>query len=88
MPGQPDDAGAKVALSPAQLDGDPQDRPEIVLSVLESDQLVAAKERSHLGRRLLTPGVQILLWGLRLYVVAMLALVVVQVVNALHGGRH
>jgi hypothetical protein len=62
-------------------------RPEEVLSVLEADQLVAAKERAHFGRRQLSRGVRGLLWGLRLYVLAMMILIAIQVVNAVHGGH-
>jgi hypothetical protein len=58
--------------------------PRIVLSLLESDQVVAAKEKTRFGRRNLSLGVRVLLWGLRIYVVAMLVLVVVSVVRALH----
>lgn len=56
-------------------------RPEAILSVLEEDQLVKAKERIHWGRIRLSPGVQILLWGLRLYVIFMLVTVVIHVVH-------
>ena len=65
---------------------DLEHRPETVLKVLEADQLVAAKERAHFGRKKLSGGVQALLWGLRLYVVFMMVLVAVQVINAIHGG--
>jgi hypothetical protein len=66
---------------------DLEDRPEMVLSVLEADQLVGAKERSHFGRMHLSPGVRALLWGLRLYVLAMIALILVQVLQAVRGGH-
>jgi hypothetical protein len=85
---QSDEMKNKVASSPDQLDVDPEKQSEIVLSVLEEDQLVVAKERSHLGPRLLTPAVKILLWALRLYVIAMLILVAIQVLNAVHSGAH
>ena len=62
-------------------------RPEAVLSVLEADQLVAAKERARFGQRRLSSGIHVLMWGLRFYVIAMLALVVIQVLNAMHGGH-
>jgi len=65
---------------------DLEHRPEAVLKVLEADQLVAAKEHAHFGRRHLSKRAQALLWGLRLYVVFMMALVAVQVINAIHGG--
>lgn len=62
-------------------------RPEAVLSVLEADQLVAAKEHARLGRARLSRGARVLLAGLRLYVIAMMIIVAVQVVNAVHGGH-
>jgi len=58
-----------------------------VLSLLETDQVVAAKQRTRFGRRKLSLGVRILLWGLRVYVVVMLVLVAVSVVRAVHPGR-
>jgi hypothetical protein len=58
--------------------------PQVVLSLLETDQVVAAKEKTHFGRRNLSLGVRLLLWGLRIYVVAMLVLVVVSVLRAIH----
>jgi len=57
------------------------DKPEAILSVLEEDQLVKAKERIHWGRIWLSPGVRVLLWGLRLYVVLMLVTVGIHVVH-------
>ena len=61
--------------------------PRVVLSLLETDQVVAAKQRTRFGRRKLSLGVRILLWGLRVYVVVMLLLVAVSVVRAVHPGR-
>ena len=58
--------------------------PRVILSLLEADQTVAAKQRMHFGRRNLSLGAKILLWGLRVYVVAMLVLVVISVVRAIH----
>ncbi len=78
----------KGAPSSDQLEGDLEGRPEMVLSVLEPDQLIAAKKRTHLGPRRLTPGVNVLLWALRLYVVLMVILVAIQVLNAVHSGAH
>lgn len=66
---------------------DLEDQPEVVLAVLEADQLVAAKERHHFGRMQLSPGVRALLWGLRFYVIAMIALVLVQVLHAVQQGH-
>lgn len=76
---------------PAQDEGDkgavvdPQGDPTIVLTLLEADQLVAAK-RTRLGRRQLTPWEAALLWALRLYVLALLAVVVLQMVRTWPGG--
>ncbi len=58
--------------------------PHVVLSLLETDQVVAAKQKTRFGRRNLSLGVRLLLWGLRIYVVAMLVLVVVSVLRAVH----
>jgi hypothetical protein len=56
--------------------------PGVVLSFLEADQVVAAKRESRFGPRDLSVGVRILLWGLRIYVVVMLVLVVISVFRA------
>jgi len=56
--------------------------PGVVLSLLEADQVVAAKRESRFGRRELSLGIRILLWGLRVYVIVMLLLVVVSVYRA------
>jgi hypothetical protein len=58
--------------------------PRVVLSLLEADQVVAAKRQSRFGRRNLSLGVRVLLWGLRVYVVVMLVLVLVSVIRAIH----
>jgi hypothetical protein len=58
--------------------------PQVVLSLLEADQVVAAKQRTRFGRRKLSLGVRMLLWGLRVYVVVMLVLVVISVIRAIH----
>ena len=60
------------------------DDPRIVLSLLESDQVVAAKRRTQFGQKKLSFGVRILLWSLRVYVVTMLALALISVLRALH----
>jgi hypothetical protein len=54
-----------------------------VLSLLEADQVVAAK-RMHFGRQKLSVGTRVLLWCLRVYVVAMLIIVMLSVLHALH----
>ena len=58
--------------------------PRVVLSLLEADQIVAAKSRTHFGRRTFSLGVRVALWALRIYVVVMMVIVVVSVINALH----
>lgn len=58
--------------------------PRVVLSLLEADQVVAAKERTHFGLRRLSFPMRILLWSLRVYVVVMLVLVLISVIRALH----
>jgi len=60
--------------------------PTVVLSLLEADQVVAAKWHSRFGRRKLSTGVRVLLWSLRIYVVVMLVAVLVSVLRALHGS--
>ena len=60
--------------------------PRVVLSLLETDQVVAAKQQTRFGRRTLSPGIKILLWGLRVYVVVMFLLVVVSVIRAIHAA--
>lgn len=60
--------------------------PQVVLSLLEADQVVAAKQQTRFGRRPLSFGVRLMLWGLRVYVVVMLVIVVISVLHALHGG--
>jgi hypothetical protein len=61
--------------------------PRLVMSLLEADQVVAAKRQSRFGRRRLSFGARIMLWGLRAYVVVMLVLVLVSVVRALHSAH-
>gem|GEM_PF-1028317 len=61
--------------------------PRAVLSLLEADQVVAAKRRTHFGRKNLSFGTKVLLWGLRVYVVAMLVIVLISVYQAIHAAR-
>jgi hypothetical protein len=79
-------------LTPVALDENPDTAstpdlkdPRVVLSLLEADQVVAAKQRTHFGRRNLSLGARIMLWGLRIYVVIMLILVVISAIRALHS---
>jgi hypothetical protein len=74
------------AVATAAAQPDLQD-PRLVLSLLEADQVVAAKRRTHFGQRNLSVGVRVLLWGLRAYVVMMLVIVVISVFRALHAVR-
>ncbi|MGC8624519.1 MAG: hypothetical protein ACP5I8_06825 [Phycisphaerae bacterium] len=57
------------------------ERHDVVRSLLEEDQLVAFKQRTRFGRRQFSPGLKILLWALRLYVVIMLIIVIVQIIR-------
>ncbi len=61
--------------------------PRAVLSLLEADQVVAAKRRTYFGRQHLSFGTKVLLWGLRIYVVAMLVIVLISVYQAIHAAR-
>ncbi len=58
--------------------------PRVVMTLLEADQVVAAKRQSHFGQRNLSPGVRGLLWGLRVYVVVMMVIVLISVLRAAH----
>jgi hypothetical protein len=80
-----DVAGLEVKRSVNSANGPDLDDPRVVLSLLESDQVVAAKRRSHFGRRRLSLGMRLLLWSLRVYVVIMLALALLSVLRAVHG---
>ncbi len=64
---------------------DLEHRPEAVLSVLEADQLFAAKQHAQLGRAQLSRGARVLMWGLRIYVVVMFIIVAMQVVHVFRG---
>jgi hypothetical protein len=62
-------------------------RPEVVLSVLEPDQLVAAKERTRFGPKQLSAGVRAQLWGLRIFVIIMMIIVAVSVIQAIRAAH-
>ncbi len=83
---QPEDRRTQGTSRPLPSALDRTDKPEAILSVLEEDQLVKAKERSHWGRIRLSPVVRVLLWGLRLYVIFMLATVVIHVLHTVQLG--
>ncbi|MGO9588536.1 MAG: hypothetical protein ACLP3K_00640 [Candidatus Acidiferrales bacterium] len=57
------------------------------MSLLEADQVVAAKRQSRFGPRELSVGIRILLWGLRIYVAVMMVLVAISVFRAV-GAAH
>ncbi|MGH9684076.1 MAG: hypothetical protein ACRD4S_10765 [Candidatus Acidiferrales bacterium] len=75
-PSTPDVAGAP--------DEPNMNDPSVVLSLLEADQVVAAKQQTRFGRQNLSARVRTLLWGLRIYVVVMLVIVLVSVLRAIH----
>lgn len=77
---------AELERDPVIADGKQPDLedPRVVLSLLESDQLVAAKRRTHFGPRKLSFGVHALLWSLRVYVVVMMLLALLSVLRAAH----
>ncbi|HXZ13948.1 MAG TPA: hypothetical protein VEG64_16305 [Candidatus Sulfotelmatobacter sp.] len=60
--------------------------PRVVLSLLEADQVVAAKRMTHFGQRNFSPGLRIALWGLRVYVVVMFVIVLFSVIQALYAS--
>jgi hypothetical protein len=60
--------------------------PRVVLSLLEADQVVAAKRMTHFGMRDFSLGLRIVLWGLRAYVVVMFVIVLFSVIQALHAN--
>jgi hypothetical protein len=61
--------------------------PRAVLSLLEADQVVAAKRRTHFGRQKLSLKTRALLWCLRVYVVAMMIIVAISVYNAVRAAH-
>ncbi len=61
--------------------------PRAVLSLLEADQVVAAKRRTHFGRQKLSVKTRVLLWCLRVYVVAMLVIVAISVLQAFRAAH-
>ena len=88
---KPDDSESKQAGNPQGADSVPVvvakpdlEDPQVVLSLLETDQVVAAKQKTRFGPRKLSVGMRVLLWGLRIYVLAMLVLVVVSAIRAIH----
>lgn len=80
-----EDQGREEGLRPFAARPDLGD-PQVVLSLLEADQVVAAKQQTRFGRRRLSFGLRLMLWGLRVYVILMLVIVVISVLRVLHGG--
>ena len=84
-----DGVRAPAAAPPGELQAQEQtnleQHPEMALELLEADQVVAAKERTRFGLRRLSRGERILLWGLRIYVIVMLAIVAVWVFQTFHA---
>lgn len=79
-------AGARVSAG-ANATEPNLDDPRVVLSLLEADQVVAAKTQTHFGRRNFSIGVRVLLWGLRVYVILMLVIVLLSVFRALQAAH-
>jgi hypothetical protein len=75
---------SKNGIQPVAVDtGQPHlEDPRVVLSLLEADQVVAAKEHMRFGPQKLSRGVRAMLWCLRIYVVVMLIIVLVSVLQA------
>lgn len=55
-----------------------------MLDVLEPDQLVSVKSATRFGPRHISRGLRFLLWGLRLYVIAMLIIIIAQIIRTVH----
>jgi hypothetical protein len=66
---------------------DLQVHPDMVLTLLEPDQVVVAKQRTRFGARQLTPRHKTILWGLRIYVVVMLVIVLISVIRAIQSAH-
>ena len=64
-----------------------ENQPDVVLSLLEPDQLVSVKERTPFRLRNLSVGTRLQLWGLRIYVVVMMFIVVLSVSRAIQVGH-
>jgi len=80
---------SKSGIQPVAVDaGQPHlEDPRVVLSLLEADQVVAAKEHMRFGPQKLSRGVRAMLWCLRIYVVVMLIIVFVTVLRVFHAAH-
>ena len=79
-------AGANVSVVGKAAEPTLEDA-QLVMSLLEADQVVAAKAQTHFGRRKFSAGVRALLWGLRIYVILMLIIVLLSVYHALQASH-
>lgn len=75
-------AGANVSVAVNAAEPSLED-PRLVMSLLEADQVVAAKTQTRFGRRRFSVGLRALLWGLRVYVILMFVIVLISVYRAL-----
>lgn len=72
--------GEHALESPATNSAEPSlEDPGVVLSLLEADQVVAAKRQTRFGPRKFSLRLRVLLWGLRIYVILMLVLVLISI---------
>jgi hypothetical protein len=73
-------AGGQALEAGAANSAEPRlDDPRVVLSLLEADQVVAAKRQTHFGLRKFSLRIRVLLWSLRIYVILMLVLVLISI---------
>ena len=82
-----DAAGSAPASLPVNAAEPDINHPRVVLSLLEADQVVAAKKETRFGCRKFSTGVRMLLWGLRVYVILMFVIVIVSVFHALQSAH-
>ena len=76
-------------IQPVAVDsGQPHlEDPRVVLSLLEADQVVAAKQQMRFGPQKLSRGVRVILWILRVYVVVMMVIVLISVLHAIQAAH-
>ncbi len=86
-PPQPAESATEFSRTQAKsTHGTPEDA-QLAMTLLEADQLVAAKRSSRFGRRTLTLRERLLFWSLRIYVVIMLLIVLLSVLQAVHRAH-